>query len=173
VMPEGAQVAGDNGFEDFYHGTRQRVVTFLYAMGGDRTEAQAAAQEAFVRAWQRWSAISTYDDPEAWVRKVGYRLCINRWRKARNRIVAYRRHGPDPVVRPPDENTVALVMALRKLPMPEREAVTLHHLLDLFVADVAAHTGVSANTIKARLVRGRRTLASLLGRDLSGEYTHA
>jgi RNA polymerase sigma-70 factor (ECF subfamily) len=166
-------VAEDNGFEDFYRGTRQRVVTFLYAICGERTEAQDAAQEAFVRAGQRWSRISTYDNPEAWVRTVGYRLCLNRWRKAKNRIVACRRHGADSAVGPPSENTVALVTALKKLPLAEREAITLHHLLDLSVADVAAQTGAPVNTIKTRLVRGRRTLASLLGRDISGEHTHA
>jgi DNA-directed RNA polymerase specialized sigma24 family protein len=36
-----------------------------------------------------------------------------------------------------------------------------------------AHTGVSANTVKSRLLRGRRTLASLLGKDFSEEHTHA
>jgi RNA polymerase sigma-70 factor (sigma-E family) len=166
-------VGGNHDFEEFYQGTRQRVVTFLYAMGGDRTEAQDAAQEAYVRAWQRWSTISSYDDPEAWVRRVGYRLCINRWRKARNRIVAYRRHGVDSAVDPPSDDTVALVAALKKLPAAERRAITLHHLLDLSIADVAAQTGEPANTIKTRLVRGRKTLASLLGRDHSGEHTHA
>lgn len=166
-------MAEDKGFEDFYRGTRQRVVAFLYAMSGDRVEAQDAAQEAYVRAWQRWSTISTYDDPEAWVRQVGYRLCLNRWRKAKNQIAAYRRHGAVSVTGAPGEDTVALLTALKKLPKPEREAITLHHLLDLSVADVAAQTGVPINTIKTRLVRGRRTLASLLGRDLSGEHTHA
>jgi RNA polymerase sigma-70 factor (sigma-E family) len=167
------RVAGDEGFAEFYQGTRQRVVTFLYAMGGDRAEAQDAAQEAYVRAWQRWSTISTYDDPEAWVRRVGYRLCLNRWRKARNRLSAYRRHGADPVAAPPGEDSVALLAALRKVPVRDREAVVLHHLLDLSVADVSAQTGVPVNTIKTRLVRGRRTLAALLGRDFTGEHTHA
>jgi RNA polymerase sigma-70 factor (sigma-E family) len=166
-------VVADDGFEDFYHGSRQRVVTFLYAMCGDRADAQDAAQEAYVRAWQRWSTVRTYDDPEAWVRKVGYRLCLNRWRKARNRIGAYRRHGAAAVVEPPSVDGVALVAALRKVPVSDREAVVLHHLLDLSVADVAAQTGVPVNTIKTRLVRGRRTLAALLGTEISGRYHHA
>ncbi|WP_327010294.1 sigma-70 family RNA polymerase sigma factor [Dactylosporangium sp. NBC_01737] len=166
-------MADDDGFEDFYRGTRQRVMTFLYAMCGDRADAQDAAQEAYVRAWQRWSTIAGYDDPEAWVRTVGYRVCASRWRKARNAVVAYRRHGTAPQTGPPSEDTVALVRALRHLPPADREAVVLHHLLDLTVADVAARTGVPANTIKTRLVRGRRALAGLLGTDLTGEYTNA
>jgi RNA polymerase sigma-70 factor (sigma-E family) len=166
-------LAGAESFEDFYEGTRHRVVTFLLAMTGDRVEAQDAAQEAYVRAWQRWSAISAYDDPEAWVRTVGYRLCVNRWRKARNRIKADRRHGAAAPVAPPGDDTVALIDALRKLPAAEREAIALYHLLDLPVAEVATRTGTPVNTVKARLARGRRTLGSLLGAQLSGENTHA
>jgi RNA polymerase sigma-70 factor (sigma-E family) len=166
-------LAEDDRFEEFYRGTRHRVMTFLYAMCGDRADAQDAAQEAYVRAWQRWSTIAGYDDPEAWVRTVGWRLCMSRWRKARNAVVAQRRHGTAAPADPPGEDTVALVRALRQLPPADREAVVLHHLLDLTVADVAAHTGVPANTIKTRLVRGRRALAGLLGTDLTGEYTNA
>ncbi len=29
----------DSGFEEFYRNSRQRVVTVLYALGGDRSEA--------------------------------------------------------------------------------------------------------------------------------------
>ena len=166
-------MAEDNGYEEFYQASRHRVVTFLFAMSGDLAEAQDAAQEAYVRAWQRWSTIGTYDDPEAWVRTVGYRLCVNRWRKARNRLVAYRRHGVPPAVEAPNEDAVALVAALRQVPSREREAVILHHLLDLPIAEVAAQTGEPVSTIKSRLVRGRRTLASLLGKDLTGSYNHA
>ncbi|RSM61724.1 hypothetical protein DMB66_24020 [Actinoplanes sp. ATCC 53533] len=63
-------MAEHSGFEEFYTGTRHRLITYLYAMTGDRAEAQDAAQEAYVRAWQRWSTVSGYDNPEAWVRTV-------------------------------------------------------------------------------------------------------
>jgi RNA polymerase sigma-70 factor (sigma-E family) len=163
----------DDGFEEFYRSTRQRVVTVLYALGGDLTEAQDAAQEAYVRAWQRWSRISEYDDPEAWVRTVGHRLLINRWRKIRNGLVAYRRHGPDPAAAAPSENTVALVAALRRLPKEQRQAIVLHHLADLSVPEIAAQTETPTGTVKARLARGRRALAELLDTTLPEEVHHA
>ncbi|MEU7803050.1 SigE family RNA polymerase sigma factor [Micromonospora arborensis] len=163
----------DEGFEEFYRATRHRIVTVLYALSGDLGEAQDAAQEAYVRAWQRWQRIGEYGDPEAWVRLVGHRLLLNRWRKIRNGITAYRRHGPATAVGPPSENTVALVTALRQLPMEQREAIVLHHLADLSVADIALHTGVPAGTVKARLARGRKALALLLGTTVSEEASHA
>lgn len=166
-------MTGDEGFEEFYRGTRHRVVTVLYALGGDLAEAQDAAQEAYVRAWQRWATISGYADAEAWVRTVGYRLLVNRWRKIRNGLSAYRRHGPAPAAGPPSENTVALVAALRRLPAEQREVIVLHHLADLSVADIAAQLGAPTGTVKARLARGRKALAVLLDTTLPEEVSRA
>lgn len=163
----------DEGFEEFYRTSRHRVVTVLYALGGDLGEAQDAAQEAYVRAWQHWARIGDYGDPEAWVRTVGYRLLVNRWRKVRNGIVAYRRHGTEPAAKPPSENTVALVAALRRLPVEQRQAIVLHHLADLSVAEIAVQTNTPTGTVKARLARGRKVLATLLQTNLPEEVSNA
>jgi RNA polymerase sigma-70 factor (ECF subfamily) len=160
-------------FADFYHATWQRVVAFLFAMSGDLGEAQDIAQEAYARCWQRWRTVGGYTDPEAWVRTVGYRLCVNHWRKTRNRRAAYRRHGePDPVA-PPSDDALALVTALRQLPPEQRYAIVLHHLLDLPVEEVARQSGATISSVKARLARGRRSLADLLGTEINTGATHA
>ncbi len=163
----------DGRYAEFYDTTWRRVVTYLYAVSGDLSTAQDLAQEAYARAWQRWGTVGTYADPEAWVRTVGYRLCLNRWRTARNRLKAYRRHGPADAAPAPSENTVALVAALRELPPEQRDAIALHHLLDLPVDEVARQTGTSVNTVKARLARGRRRLADLLGAEPASEASRA
>lgn len=161
-------------FEEFYESTRHRVVAFLYAVSGDRADAQDAAQEAYARAWQRWNRIRSYDDPEAWVRTVAYRLVLSAWRRTRNRLLAHRRHGaavdrPDPA--PDDALTVHT--ALQQLPAEQRLVVVMHHLLDLPVADIAAQTGLPVSTVKTRLFRGRRRLADVIGTDLPEETAHA
>ena len=46
--------------------------------------------------------------------------------------------------------------------MAQREAIALHHLADLPVAEVALTLGVPEGTVKARLSRGRDALAALL-----------
>jgi RNA polymerase sigma-70 factor (ECF subfamily) len=98
---------------------------------------------------------------------VGWRIIANGWRKQRGRLVAYRRHGlPDPMPAP-GEDTVALMAALRVLPSEQRIALVLHHLLDLSVAAIATETGAPVGTVKARLARGRRTLATLIDNDES------
>ena len=80
-------------FDAFYLGSRTRLLHQLYAMTGDLGAAQDAAQEAYARAWQRWSRLRDYDDPEAWVRTVAWRLVVSRWRSARNAMRAHRRQG--------------------------------------------------------------------------------
>lgn len=61
-----------------------------------------------------------------------------------------------------------MIAALQRLSLPLREALVLHHCLDLPVEAVAAQTGVSVGTVKSRLARGRERLAVPLA-DTAGE----
>lgn len=149
-------------FDEFYRSTRQRVLAYLYAACGDLAEAQDAAQEAYVRAWQRWSRLHGYDDPEAWIRVVGWRVLASRWRRLRAGDRAYRRLGPPPDQPEPSEDTVVLVDALRRLPVEQRVALVLYHIVELPLAQIAAETGAPVGTVKARLSRGRQALAGML-----------
>jgi RNA polymerase sigma-70 factor (ECF subfamily) len=153
-------------FDAFYLATVRRVVLYLYAACGDRSDAQDIAQEAFARAWQHWSKVGGYDDPEAWVRTIAWRLMINRWRSLRRRLAARARMGP-PVAGTggPSPDRVAIVEALLQLPKPQRQVVALHYLLDMPVNEIAATTGTPAGTVKARLSRARTALARLLDED--------
>jgi RNA polymerase sigma-70 factor (ECF subfamily) len=150
-------------FDGFYVATRERLLHALYAMTGDLAEAQDVVQEAYARAWQRWSSVSSYDDPAAWVRTVAWRLAISRRRKARNRLsAAMRLHAISAPVPEPSPDSAAIVAALRRLPDAQRRALALHYLCDLSVEAVAAETGVSTGTVKSRLSRGRAALAAIV-----------
>jgi RNA polymerase sigma-70 factor, ECF subfamily len=129
-------------------------------------------QEAFARAWQRWSEVGRYTDPEGWVRTVGRRIATNRWHKTRNRLTAHRRLGTATSTPGPNEDSVALTAALRRLPAEQRVALVLHHLGGLSIQQIAAETNVAAGTVKARLSRGRVALSTLLSVDIE-EHDHA
>jgi RNA polymerase sigma-70 factor (ECF subfamily) len=149
-------------FDAFYAGTARRLVGQLYALTGNRTEAEDCVQEAYARAWQRWDKVSGYGDPEAWVRTVAYRISVSSWRKATSMRDAHRRHGA------PDDGSglnpdyVAIMTALRQVSEGQRQAIVLHHLVGLSVEEIAEQTGAAAGTVKARLSRGRQALAPLL-----------
>ena len=155
-------IGRERDFADFYDATWSRTVACTYALTGDLTEAEDLAQDAYSRAWSRWSTLSAYDNPGAWVRQVATRLAVSRWRRARTAAAFLARsRGPEPVL-PPSEATSALVAALKQLPEAQRRAIVLHHLGELPVSEVAQIEQCPEGTVKARLVRGRSTLATLL-----------
>ena len=55
--------------------------------------------------------------------------------------------------------------AMRRLPARQQEAVALHYLLDLPVAETAATMGCDEGTVKTHLARARRTLERALRLD--------
>ena len=150
-----------------YDGCYRRLVAQVYALTADLAEAQDAVQEAFVRALAQPRTFERVDNPEAWLRVVALNVARRRFRRRAHldRLL----HRPA-VTRPitPDglsADHVALVAALRLLPAPQREAIALHHLADLPVAEIAELTGVAVGTVKTRLARGRARLAELLADD--------
>jgi len=149
-------------FDAFYAASVRRVTGQVYLMTGSQSEAADCVQEAYARAWQRWGRVSGYDDPEAWVRTVAYRISVDTWRRAVRRRAAHLKYEPAgnlPAVSP---DRVAIVDALRRIPAAQRQAIVLYHLVGLPVEQVAHETGVPTGTVKARLARGRQALAPLL-----------
>src|SRR4051812_12940197 len=156
-------------FDEFYTASFQRVTGQIYAMIGNREEAQDCVQEAFARAWAHRRKLDRAEYPEAWVRTTAYRIAVSRWRRTmRGRRPADRAVSAAVEAAPPSVHHVALVAALKQLPEAQRQALVLHHIADLPVHDVAREVGVPEGTIKARLSRGRAALATMLADDTPG-----
>ncbi|NUO58657.1 MAG: sigma-70 family RNA polymerase sigma factor [Hamadaea sp.] len=157
-------------FGDFYQATSRRTLRYAYGLTGNLHQAQDVTQEAYARAWQRWRQVSGYDDAEAWLRVVVTRLVQDWWRH----LGVRRRTRLEPVLPQPapSEDTVLLTTALKQLPPAQRQALALHYLLDLSVAQIAAETGVSEGTVKSWLSRGRAGLADSLREEADAAGLH-
>ncbi|GAA2355699.1 SigE family RNA polymerase sigma factor [Dactylosporangium salmoneum] len=151
-------------FADFYEATFPQLLTQLHAFVGDRAEAQDMVQEAYTRAFARWSTVARFDDPVGWVRRVAWNLAISRWRRAKRLLSRHRDLLRDDVDGP-DGLSLDLTRALAKLPPLYRQAVILHYLADLPVREIAQFTGAAEGTVKARLHRARAMLNELLSLD--------
>ena len=149
-------------FAAFYAAALPRVVAQVYAISGDFTEAEEAAQEALVRAWSRWKAVRGYDDPGGWTSRVAQRIAVSRWRRQEVARRYLRREVQRRVVDGPGPESVLLVTALRRLPADYQRVLVLHHLADRPLADIAAAEGCTEGAIKARLVRARAALVAAL-----------
>jgi RNA polymerase sigma-70 factor (ECF subfamily) len=146
-------------FDEFYLGCRDRVVLHVAALTGDPTEALDHVQEAFVKAWTRWDRISSYDDPEAWVRRVAYNHAVSGWRRVRRHVL---RANADTDVPYFDADQLDLFEALAQLPPREREVIVLHHLVGYSVDEIAEQLSSPSGTVKSWLSRGRAKLATAL-----------
>ena len=152
-------------FEDFYRQEYRSVVGLAYALSGGRWIAEDIAQEAFVAAHRRWEVIGTFDQPGYWVRRVVSNLAVSaiRRRMAEGRAltrIALGRRDPLPELEPADHE---FWKAVRALPRRQAQAITLHYLEDLPVAEIAGILDCAEGTVKALLHKGRRALVLRLG----------
>ena len=121
------------------------------------------AQEAMLRAHRRWSEVSTYERPGAWLRRVVINLASSGLRRrgvelrGRLRLLGER---PEPIVQQPVDHD--LRAALASLPPKQRAAIALHYLEDRPVAEIAEILGCAPATAKVHLHRGRAALAARL-----------
>lgn len=153
-------------FEDFYLGSYQRLVRQLVPLAGSVPEAEDVVQEAFSRAYLRWSKLRAYDAPESWVRTVASNLAISRWRRLKTSAAALlMMQTGRPCPRDPHQGVgdrLDLVTALRDLPAAHRQAIVLHYLGGQSITDIADRLGTPEGTVKSHLSRGRARLANLL-----------
>jgi RNA polymerase sigma-70 factor (ECF subfamily) len=149
-------------FDVFYRDTSIRMVRYGYALTGELAEAQDIVQEAYTKAWRHWRTVAVHPAPEAWLRLTISRLATDRWRRLSGWRAVLSRTGPPEPVGPPSEDTVVLTAALRQLPANLRQAVSLHYLFDMSVAQIAEETGSPVGTVTSWLHRGRTELAAIL-----------
>ena len=110
------------------------------------------------------SGSAAMTQPGAWVRRVAANLAVSGFRRrlaeARALVRLAARRQPDPPLRP---EVLDFWRTVRSLPRRQRQAVTLFHLEDWPVAEIARFLGCTETTVRGHLQRGRATLARRLG----------
>jgi RNA polymerase sigma-70 factor (ECF subfamily) len=148
-------------FTELYASSFARLVGQVTVVTADQGAAEEAVQEAFGRLWKGWESLSGYESPEAWVRRVAINLAISRWRRLRRLRPLGDTHRAVP------EEDVAtrhdVQKALEGLPVRHRQALLLHHVVGMPVAEVAREMGAPEGTVKSWLFRGREALQRSLG----------
>lgn len=148
----------------FYDVEYPRVVSGLTLIVGSREVAEELAQEAFVRAFQRWSRVSGLDSPGGWTWRVAVNLASSHLRRRRAAGRARRRlqNRPSRAEAPshPDEFGVRTLVAA--LPHRQRVAVVSRYFLDMSISDTAALMEVSEDAVKALTKRATASLRASL-----------
>ncbi|HEX2204396.1 MAG TPA: sigma-70 family RNA polymerase sigma factor [Longimicrobium sp.] len=152
------------------------VVGRLVRDPGDREE---VCQDVFVRVHRKLDTFHFESKLSTWIARIAYRLSLNHLEKKRLPLAddlgpedeegmppaAERIASPD--LSPADEVAAAQMRAFVRaqvdaLPPLQRAAVTLYHLEEMSVGEVAEVMGVPENTVKSHLFRARKTLKERL-----------
>jgi RNA polymerase sigma-70 factor (ECF subfamily) len=171
-----ALVSGDaHAFEILIERESAQVFRACYRVLGRIDEAEEATQETFVLAYRALGTFRGDGHPGAWLMRIATREA---WRRsaaqARRRTssapldeaAAVPSPRPDPsqqLMRVEDQQQVR--KALRRLPEPYREVITLRYFGELSLVEIAAVTRRPVGTIKAQVHRGLQRLRALIEED--------
>jgi RNA polymerase sigma-70 factor (sigma-E family) len=144
-------------FAEFYAAARDDCLQVVLISVGDRQLAEDLVAEAFTRAWMSWRKVRQHPAPHAWVVRTALNTRVSWWRR-RRREVALGSLDRAAAASPYPGLDDSLVAALRRLPVRQREVITLRVLLDLDIAATARMLGMPAGTVASHLHRGLAAL---------------
>jgi RNA polymerase sigma-70 factor (sigma-E family) len=142
------------------------LVKLAFLMTGDQPTAEDVVQDAFLGLTRRWRSLQDQDNALGYLRTSVLNGCRSVHR------VRFRRQGIT-LNAPPDaasaedlailgEVNSQVLVAIRRLPARQREAVVLRYYLDMTEDQAARAMGVSRGTVKSATSRGLAALARML-----------
>jgi RNA polymerase sigma-70 factor, ECF subfamily len=148
-------------FERLVRLHERMVVGVAYRLLGRMEDAQDAAQEVFLRLFQKQSQIE--GDPKPWLYRVTVNVC-NDWYRKRVVVAEPDEHAADPsadalATITLDERKRLLKDGLQTLGERERTAIVLRDIEGLSTQEVAKILGVEEVTVRSQISVARVKLA--------------
>ena len=131
---------------------------------GNRSDAEDAVQEAFLRAWKFRHSIAQESSVRAWLYRVVVNTCNSKLRRdIPRRVRSAPDHDLDESPNLEDASDRFAVVndmtgALKDLPAHLRVVVVLRYYADLSEREIAIAIGRKPGTVKSRLSEARRRL---------------
>jgi RNA polymerase sigma factor (sigma-70 family) len=152
---EDAGVSSDEGFRGMYEAEFANVYRTVLLMCGDPSIAEDATQEAFARALARWRRLAGTSWAAGWTTTTAINV-------ARRQLRTRPTIRVQPTAEADHDATLDLRAAIEHLPSRQKQAIALHYMMDLTIADAAAAMGCDEGTVKTHLSRGRSALLRVL-----------
>jgi RNA polymerase sigma factor (sigma-70 family) len=158
----------EDGFVLFFQQRFSRIVILLIAMGSSRADAEDAAQDAMILAWQQWDSIR---EPAAWVRTVAVRVFWKHAGTPPDRTVQLDEVPGEPVTDPDlsifSEEQCTVLRLLRGLP-PGQRAVAALFYDGQSCEEIAELAGKPEATVRSQLRHARRALREVIASERDG-----
>jgi RNA polymerase sigma-70 factor, ECF subfamily len=165
-----ARAGNAQAFEHFVRRYQRKITRVAYRMLRDMGEADCAAQESFLRAYQNLHEFREGSTFETWLTRICINWCKDRLK--RRRLVVYfhqapresgEESGPRDVAPHPDpsperralarEIRERLRQALEQLSPRQKVIFQLKHFEELSIPEIAEITGLDPGTVKSHLFR--------------------
>ena len=167
-------------FEYFVRRYQRRITRIAFRLLRDAGEADCAAQESFLRAYQNLADFREGSTFETWLTRICINWCKDRLK--RRRLVFYFHQspaeqegeaGPREIVAHPDpsperralsrEIRERLGAAMDHLSPRQRSVFVLKHFEELSIPEISELTGLDTGTIKSHLFRAAHKIRERLG----------
>ncbi|OLC94637.1 MAG: hypothetical protein AUH86_13990 [Acidobacteria bacterium 13_1_40CM_4_58_4] len=158
------------GFGERLAENQRRVFQIAYSVLGNSADAEDVAQEAFLRAYQKFDSLREAEKFRAWVNRIVFRLALNRKRGYRRRLerdTAWQSmESPAMVDGAKEAEQQVMLDRLRKeierLPAKLRSVLQLSLVEEMDAADVGVVLGIPAGTVRSRVHTARKLLLEVM-----------
>ena len=162
----------DEAFGVLVRKHQKNIHALAWRKVGDFHIAEEITQDTFLQVYKNLTQLKNPNQFSGWIYVIANRLCL-KWLQKNKFVmqsledtpmeeieeVSYTQHVSDQQQTEGTEDRRELVKRLlAKLPESERTVVTLHYLGEMTAKEIGKYLGVSVNTIKSRLRRGRKRL---------------
>lgn len=143
---------------------REGVVNIVYRMCGDAHLAEDAAQEAFIRAWQKLPSYRPRSPFRNWVYRIATNVALDTLRRERKTVdideipLSTSGSGPEAVVEM-NERAQMVQQAVLSLPSASRTVLVLREYEGLSYREIADSLDIPIGTVMSRLNYARKHLA--------------
>lgn len=155
------------------------VYTVALRMLKHKEEAEEVAQDTFVKMYKSLNRFKGDSKFSTWLYRIAYNSCLDRIKKNKkhfneveiNEFTAHQVKTLDNALdlMQDKEQAETIQRCIAKLPSEDSFLLTLYYFEDLSLGDISEIMGITANSIKVKLFRCRKKLASILKSQLEPE----
>ncbi len=181
-LVERCRVNDEAAFNEVVARYKIKVYNYIYRMTGSYDDAEDLTQEVFIRMYTSIDSFRSQSSLNTWLFRIAGNLCIDRFRRQKNRTPAYSldepltsgdgeqeatRDLPDLTYEPHRllenvEMADQIQKALTQLPEKLRATILLHDVEGLPYEEIAQIVGCPLGTVKSRLFNARVQLRQKL-----------
>jgi RNA polymerase sigma-70 factor (ECF subfamily) len=161
----GSRGAAEELVDKYY----EQIYLYLRRLGHSSAVTEDLAQESFLQAWQHIGQLRNDGSLNSWLYHIASNVSKLHWRRHKGREQASidgfdvedERESKEKIG--DFEQFERLRDAIVRLPRKHREAVVLHYMQHLTIAEAAEAAGIREGTFKSRLNRALKSLRKQIG----------